>query len=419
MKYLIIAGFGDILASFPPPAATVPRNSNPSGLRTSWPLFSIPLRRSQVPQQIHSPLRHTRLGRGIVSERTMNTPSPPAERGFFRSFFSKYDPGDKTATGPLYTTRFDDGNGGGQEWRRKCCGIPVWSFIILLIVLAIIIIAAVVTPIAIIRGRKHTNSELSVATCQNEKPCQNGGVSYVGGDPPQCACLCASGFNGAQCQTADSSCVTFKADNVNDTAIGSAIEALLQVAPDFSSQFKLNAEQIVEQFAASNVSCTSQNSLVNLNGSTSAVFVVPPPNSPQQHDEVVVFEAWTTTTSTTTVIATITTTIPFLTTSESTSWTTYCTSAATTTVTSEIPTSTYSLATTTLSTPSATGLTPQNLVFGRCVILAVVQDLGVTTAAGIQQLMESAIERGTNIVQDSALGLKIDLSGETVSGLPN
>jgi hypothetical protein len=413
MKYLIIAGFGEILASFPPPAATVPRNFTTSGLRTSWPLFNRPIGRSQVPQRIHSPLRQ---GGGNASERT--TPSP-AGRGFFGSFFSKYDPGDKAATGPLYTTRFDDGYGDTPERRRKCCGIPVWIFIILLILLIIIIIAAIVTPIAIIRGRHHANSELTVATCQNEKPCQNGGVSYVGGDPSQCACLCAAGFSGGQCQTADSSCVTFKANNVNDTAIGSAVDALLQVAPQFSGQFKLNAEQIVEQFAESNISCTSQNSLVNLNGSTSATFIVAQANSPQAKDDIVVFEAWTTTTSTTTLTSTLTTTIPFVTTSISTSWTSFCTTATTAVVTSEIPTSTYSLATSTVSTPSATGLTPQNLVFGRCVILAVVQDLGVTAAAGVQQMLELAIEHGTAVVSDAASGLKIDLSAETVSGLPN
>ena len=49
----------------------------PSELRTSWPLFNLPIGRSQVPQRIHSPLRQIKLGRGIVSERTMNTPSPP------------------------------------------------------------------------------------------------------------------------------------------------------------------------------------------------------------------------------------------------------------------------------------------------------------------------------------------------------
>lgn len=51
-------------------------------------------------------------------------------------------------------------------------------------------------------------------------------------------------------------------------------------------------------------------------------------------------------------------------------------------------------------------------------ILAVVQDLGVTSAASIQQLLESAIVRGVTLVHDATSGLVIDLSGETVSGLP-
>ena len=68
--------------------------------------------------------------------------------------------------------------------------------------------------------------------------------------------------------------------------------------------------------------------------------------------------------------------------------------------------------------PTATTLSSQNLVFGRCVILAVVQDLGVSQAAGVQQLMESAIGHGINVIQDPSTGLTIDLLNETVSGLP-
>ena len=51
-------------------------------------------------------------------------------------------------------------------------------------------------------------------------------------------------------------------------------------------------------------------------------------------------------------------------------------------------------------------------------ILAVVQDFGVESAARLQQLLGSAIGRGTTFVQDPTSGLEIDLSAETVSGLP-
>jgi hypothetical protein len=53
------------------------------------------------------------------------------------------------------------------------------------------------------------------------------------------------------------------------------------------------------------------------------------------------------------------------------------------------------------------------------VILAVVQESGVASAAAIQRLIESAIGRGVNVIQDTVSGLTIDLSAETVSGLNN
>jgi hypothetical protein len=51
------------------------------------------------------------------------------------------------------------------------------------------------------------------------------------------------------------------------------------------------------------------------------------------------------------------------------------------------------------------------------VILAVVQESGVASAAAIQQLLESAIDRGVNVIQDTVSGLTIDLLAETVTGL--
>jgi hypothetical protein len=52
------------------------------------------------------------------------------------------------------------------------------------------------------------------------------------------------------------------------------------------------------------------------------------------------------------------------------------------------------------------------------VILAVVQDLGVSSAAGVQNLLEKAVEHGDTFVHDNTTGLSIDLLAETVCGLP-
>jgi hypothetical protein len=67
--------------------------------------------------------------------------------------------------------------------------------------------------------------------------------------------------------------------------------------------------------------------------------------------------------------------------------------------------------------PTATGITPGSLVFGRCVILAVVQESGVSKAAAVQQLLANAIAKGVAVIQDPTTGLTIDLSAETITGL--
>jgi hypothetical protein len=291
-----------------------------------------------------------------------------------------------------------------------------------------IVVAAVVTPIILIRRKAAPAMAVNQSQCQLSQPCQNNGVSVLVNNSTRCACLCAAGFTGAQCQTLDSSCRSIASieGGPNDTSIGSAIQPLIQVAQqNFSSQFILSPQQIVERFAADNVSCTLQNSLVNLNGSTSADIGFAQVISPSEPSlnatgtavRLIRTAVWTTTTVTTTLTSTFTTTVPFMVTSQST-WTSFTTRVTTATVTSQLPSSTFVVATrTVVSSPTATGLSSQNLVFGRCVILAVVQESGVASAVAIQQLMESAIDRGVNVIQDTVSGLTIDLLAETVTGL--
>ena len=98
-------------------------------------------------------------------------------------------------------------------------------------------------------------------------------------------------------------------------------------------------------------------------------------------------------------------------------WTSFTTATATTVTTSLSASSTFTIATRTVVAPKATGITPGSLVFGRCVILAVVQASGVSKAAIIQQELASAIDKGITVVQDANTGMTIDLLAETVEGL--
>jgi hypothetical protein len=417
-----VSTLGDIIENFPAPVGS--RSGTPEG-RGSWPL-NWPIGRPRPEQNTDSPLRQTTLGRGIVSERTINTPSP--QRGLFGFLFSKYDAGDRTPTSRLMADSMGEGKGSDGRPRRRCCGLPLWLCIALGVLIVMIVVAAVVTPIILIRRQNAPTMAVSVSQCQVSQPCQNNGVSVLVNNSTRCACLCAGGFTGAQCQTLDSSCgpIASIAGGPNDTSIGSAIQPLIQVAQqNFSSQFTLSSQRIVERFAADNVSCTLENSLVNLNGSTSAdigfarVNDASPLNASGTAVRLIRTAIWTTTTITTTLTSTFTTTVPFMVTSQST-WTSFTPSVTTATFTTRLPSSTFAVATrTVVSGPTATGLSSQNLVFGRCVILAVVQESGVASAAAIQRLLESAIDRGVNVIQDTVSGLTIDLSAETVSGLKN
>lgn len=397
-KLMLAGSLGDILNSFPAPMNTPPRGSWP----LNWPVRPNLSRQSRN----ESPLRQTTLGRGIVSQRTMDTPSP--DRGMFGFLFPKYDSGDRTPTGRLMG---DPSDRKGRSSRR-CCGLPLRMCIVISIIGILIVVAATVTPILILRNRNNATT-LTASQCQTILPCQNNGASVFLQNPPRCACLCAGGFSGAQCQLLDSSCVS---TGPNGTSIGSAIQPLIAVANgNFSSQFTLSSQRLVEQFAASNISCTLQNSLVNLNGSTNADVVVRNGDAGVPV-RVIRTEIWDTVTITTTLILTFTTTIPFMVTSAST-WTSFTTATATTVTTSLSASSTFTMATRTVVAPSATGITPGSLVFGRCVILAVVQASGVSKAAMVQQKLASAIDKGITVVQDANTGITIDLSAETVDGL--
>jgi hypothetical protein len=70
-----------------------------------------------------------------------------------------------------------------------------------------------------------------------------------------------------------------------------------------------------------------------------------------------------------------------------------------------------------MAQPGAT-LTPDDLVFGRCAILAVVQGFGVSDAADVQETMQLVINKGGTLVNDTTVGVAIDLFGRTITGLP-
>lgn len=157
-----------------------------------------------------------------------------------------------------------------QNQGRRCCGMPFWGFITLVVVLFLLIAAAVIIPIVlIVLPKQNLGSGTSAANtqCNSGLTCQNGGVALSSSDGT-CRCVCTNGFTGATCTTAaDSGCVSAQVAGVQNATLGSAIPRLLDAATGFN--VPLNSAQVLSEFSEANLSCTAENALVTFNGLSS------------------------------------------------------------------------------------------------------------------------------------------------------
>ena len=201
----------DILAAFPSPSPTTPTGQRPSG----WP-----------------------------------TPSPHGKSNLSRAQTTNY--GSST---------------GHRDKERRCCGMPVWAFILLLIILLLLIAAAIIIPVTlIVLPRQHKNNSPTLASCQTSNPCGNGGTNVVIGKT--CRCVCANGYTGFTCNTAgDSSCttsdvsVTASTGAYKNSTLGSSIPHILTAAQSKYS-IPITPYILLSLFSVSNLSCSSENALV-------------------------------------------------------------------------------------------------------------------------------------------------------------
>lgn len=204
----------DILAAFPSPSPTTPTGQRPSG----WP-----------------------------------TPSPHGKSNLSRAQTVNY--GSST---------------GHRSKKRRCCGMPVWAFILLLIILLLLIAAAVIIPITlIVLPRQHKNNSPTLDSCQTSNPCGNGGTNVL--IDKTCRCVCANGYVGLTCNTpGDSSCttsdvpVTGTTGAYKNSTLGSSIPRLLTAA-ESNYSIPITSYTLLSIFSASNLSCSSENALVTFN----------------------------------------------------------------------------------------------------------------------------------------------------------
>ncbi|KAH7175488.1 hypothetical protein EDB81DRAFT_7083 [Dactylonectria macrodidyma] len=219
------SGLSDMLAAFPPPAQVqTDRQSRGSWFRTtSWPL------------------------------------APGRQDAPSRSQLRNMAPQDEPQ----------------RDKRRRCCGLPMWGFILVMILLLCVVAAAIVIPLEFFvfknlgNGNSATSSEL--AQCQESLVCQNGGSNVI--SQGTCSCTCTNGFTGSDCGTSGSEgCTTTdlvsSADDttISNVTLGKAIPRLIAYS---SSNFSipLSGTSVMAKFNSGDLSCIAQNSLVTFDGS--------------------------------------------------------------------------------------------------------------------------------------------------------
>jgi hypothetical protein len=157
---------------------------------------------------------------------------------------------------------------------RRCCGVSLCTFILIMLLLAILIAAAIVLPVVLIvlpRQRQAAANDTGPSRldhCPDSVPCQNGGISIVSDNT--CRCICVNGFTGDRCTTVtDPGCtiqnVGTGAQEFSNATLGDAIPRLLTGASTNYS-IPLNSSLILSLFSSHNMSCTSENDLVSFRG---------------------------------------------------------------------------------------------------------------------------------------------------------
>ncbi|KAM0629009.1 hypothetical protein ACHAPW_007145 [Verticillium nonalfalfae] len=227
------SGFSDMLAAFPPPAATPAptRQSRGSWFRrstSSWPL---------APDRIQTP--------------------PQAQpRGMTEIMYADGDSSED------------------KKKRRRCCGLPLWAFILLLVLLLGIVAAAIVVPLHFFvfnnKGGNNAAPEPALTSCEAQLTCENGGTNVVARDV--CSCICTNGFTGSTCAVAGATgCTTTNLvlmaaeGNIGNVTLGQAIPRLIQQAQN-NFTIPLMGTTILAKFNQESLSCIAQNSLVTFDG---------------------------------------------------------------------------------------------------------------------------------------------------------
>ncbi|KAK5994929.1 hypothetical protein PT974_03318 [Cladobotryum mycophilum] len=165
-----------------------------------------------------------------------------------------------------------------KKQRRRCCGLPVWAFILVIVLILCIIAAAVVLPLEFFvfknLGQKRS-SGMTLQDCQKSLTCLNGGTNVVFQNT--CSCICTNGFTGASCSVGGSAgCTTTNlvatdgSSRINNVTLGRAIPRIIA---DSTGNFSipLSGTTILAKLNSANLSCIAQNSLLTFDGQSTRV----------------------------------------------------------------------------------------------------------------------------------------------------
>ena len=160
-------------------------------------------------------------------------------------------------------------NGSDRGLQRRCCGMPRWILMALLLTLVLVVAVVVVIVVVLVILPEQDKGESSVpaatgTACERQLICENGGSNVVTNGV--CRCLCVNKFIGANCQIlTDDACTTIDIQGIENVTVGGKIPEVLERS---KSEFNvpLNASIIVNIFSKQNTSCTSQNALITFDG---------------------------------------------------------------------------------------------------------------------------------------------------------
>lgn len=184
---------------------------------------------------------------------------------------------------PLPEPKSKEGNPEKPK-RRRCCGMPLWIFLLILGVLVLLIAAAVVIPITLIVLPRMRNKPPSLNSCKTSLPCNNGASNVVVDN--SCRCICANGYTGQICTTVADQFCTFADIKLGEgrtvyqnATVGEGIARLFAGA---KSQFNipLDSTRLLSLFSYQNLSCSAESVLITFEGkpqrrSLPLQFVIP------------------------------------------------------------------------------------------------------------------------------------------------